>query len=205
MCSAPTSTSCLFPKVLRAAAVLLIAAATSAAAEDIAFTVRIAGPPDLETGTRATITVPLLIMNGGASRTLDVEPVLPDGWRAVAGSGEVSLGADAEELRLVSILVPSHAAAGRHAVRFAVRETRDGGASAEVQLAVTVRAEPALSLLLLERPPFVVAGATYLVAFALVNTGNTLVRPGLSVSESLGLPVELPPDPGPCRRAASSP
>ena len=197
MYSAPTSTSCLCPKVLRAAAVLLIAAATSAAAADIAFTVRIAGPPDLETGTHATITVPLLITNRGTSRTLVVEPMLPDGWRTVAGSGDVSLGPDAEELRLVSILVPSHATAGRHAVRFTVRETRDGGAAAEVQLAVTVRAEPALSLLLLERPPFVVAGATYMVAFALVNTGNTLVRPGLSVSESLGLSVELPPDPGP--------
>jgi hypothetical protein len=192
MCSAPTSAWCLRSRRLLAAACILLAAAVSAAAQDIAFSIRIAGPTSPVVGTRQTLTASLAVTNGPLEHTLVVETVLPAGWRVVAGGDAFTLAPGREDLRLLSVLVPSSAPAGHYLLKITVRETREGGASATVELPVTVRDEPALSLYLLERPPFVVAGAPCTALFMLVNTGNVIVHPVLSAHENLGLAVELP-------------
>ena len=68
----------------RAIAILLLSLATAAGAQEQPLTLRATGADTLEAHTRQTLTFVLTSGNGGPQRrSLTLEYLLPDGWKAL--------------------------------------------------------------------------------------------------------------------------
>ncbi len=195
MFSGRTSASCSSRSIPHFAALaLLLASAVGAGAAEAAggITIAPAGPSEIAARVRQPVVIPLLLENRGAAATVGIEPVLPPGWIALTVPDPAPLPAASRDTRVVSVLVPSRAQAGRYALRFRARIDDSPDAAAECEIGLTVAAEIVLELKLLEKPPFVVAGSAYTASFLLTNTGNAPAAVRLDVYSTASQPLTLP-------------
>jgi hypothetical protein len=102
------------------------------------------------------------------------------------------LPAESRDTRVISVLVPSRAPAGRYLLRFRASVADNPEPVAECEVGVTVATETALELKLLEKPSFVVAGAGYTASFLLTNAGNAPADVRLDVYSTASQPFTLP-------------
>lgn len=173
-------------------AVALLAPAFTAEAAEAFLSIRLVGPDTVEAKPRTTVAVALACATTALeTKTLAIEPVLPAGWKVLTAPEPSPVAPGAEDIRIVSLLVPEQAPAGMHAVAFRLRDTAASAAEAECVLRIVVRAEIAVELRLLEAPSFVVAGSTYEARFALRNAGNAPARLALEASASGSEPLAL--------------
>jgi hypothetical protein len=122
---------------------------------------------------------PLTLPVGGGTGALRVEA--PPNWRVLVPQGE------GPAVRLVTLLVPADALAGRYPVRIA----SGGGGGMEVVVEVPTLRRIELVHTASERR-FVVAGQAFPVAYLVSNRGNTPAEVVLAVSPSFGQATEVP-------------
>ena len=161
------------------AAALLAVLTLGAAAEANAQTIR-AGRRDTITAG-ATVTAAFSIHNPTGNITQLTPRVLaPADWTVLVGVGPLALAPGASEMIMVSVAVPSRAAAGIYAIR--VHATN----SVSDSIMVRVTQRRALEVTLVDRPAFVVAGREYETKFLVRNRGNVPAVLRLDVRSSLG-------------------
>jgi hypothetical protein len=91
----------------------MVAIAARAGAQESPLSLRVTGADTFEAHTRQAITFALAVSNEGPQRrTLALEYLLPDGWKALTPESPFSLEPSAHDLRVVSFLIPSRAPAG---------------------------------------------------------------------------------------------
>ena len=193
MCSAPTSTWCLRSRTLLAAAFLLLAAA----APPLPRTSRSpSGSPDrpARTRTRQDLTASLVVTNGpiASGRSWSSRSSRQGGGPSTGGDAFTLAAGDRGRApprhpRPLRARLP-----GRYRPAITVRETREGGASATVELPVTVRAEPGLVPVPRSSGPRSWSRSPRTRRRSCSSTPATRrAHPSSSVAENLGLPVEL--------------
>ncbi|HEU4455827.1 MAG TPA: hypothetical protein VFR81_22370, partial [Longimicrobium sp.] len=117
------------------------------------------------------------------------EARLPAGWPALSPGAARPAEPGESSVRIVATVVPRGAAAGRYAIRYALRA--EGPASDSV--VVSVRERRALEAALEEAPRFAVAGAEYALAFRVANRGNVRARVRLEAESGRGFPARAEP------------
>ena len=187
---APASSSSA--KALRLAAVLLLLTVGVASVGSEPLSLRVAGPDTVQVGTRRTITFPLKIENSGSKVvTLRLERALPAGWKSLTEESPFHIDAGANDLRLISILVPSSALAGTYSARYWVHDLEDPEIQAECTMRIDVSPEAWLEIRLLDSPRFVIAGEEYVCSFVVTNRGNTDLHFDLLVHSSSDFPARI--------------
>ena len=96
---------------------------------------------------------------------------LPANWTALTGAGEMAVAPGESGMLMLSVAVPSRAAAGVYPVRVVVTTTQDPQG---VMDSVIVRVPPrrGVEVALQDRPGFVVSGRSYQTTFVVRNRGN---------------------------------
>jgi len=193
MFSAPKSTSLSHDrKILCAATILFLICAVTASAQDGPLSLRTTLSNALEAHPRQVVSLALTVANQGpGSRTLVLEPVLPEGWKALYQETPFVLGPSSSGVHVVSFLLPSQALAGSYSLTYRVRDPEDPSAVASCRFALVVLPEFSLELRLLESPSFVVAGREYAATFVLTNTGNVRTPVKVDVESDSLLPYEV--------------
>lgn len=122
----------------------------------------------------------------GRDEVLEEGLVLPQGWQAVVPPAPFTLPSGARIVRILAVLVPADAPAGRYVIGYTMRSQRDYALQNRADLAVQVRPVRKLAFVIEEKPDSVIAGEGYRVRLRLLNQGNTPVQVTLSAT---GTPV----------------
>ena len=159
----------------------------SAAAQQPDLSVKRMGAARLTVEAGGLATLIFQLSNRSATeRTVQGAVDLPPGWQLVIPEQAVTLPSREEDLRLLRIALPAHAAAGLYVLRYGVAGT---GARDSVLVAVPERRR--IGVAVREAPRFITAGAAYEVLFELRNTGNAPALIRLALSGSDGVPARL--------------
>ena len=149
----------------------------SVAARDTAFIV--AAPA-------ATISTALRITNSSAERIALVPAItLPAEWSAPVGAMPFSLSGGETDSWIVSVRIPSRAAAGRYVIGLAARDSA-GGIVVRDSIAIEVKAFRSLELSLTNHPTYSVSGDAFRSTFLLQNKGNVSTTVALRGTSGLG-------------------
>lgn len=118
-----------------------------------------------------TVTAAFTVSNASGD-IVHVTPVLrtPADWPVLMGSTPFALAPNSSGMLMLSVVVPSRAAAGTYAVGVIV------GARASDSVWVRVPQRRVLEVTLLDKPGYIVSGEPYTVHFLVRNRGNTLTR-----------------------------
>lgn len=100
---------------------------------------------------------------------------LPPNWQAVIPPAPFTLAPNGQTNRILAVLVPISASAGRYEIRYIARSQRDYALQAVVTIAVEVLPVRKLVFVVEDKPDFVVAGQPYRAQLRLLNQGNTPV------------------------------
>jgi hypothetical protein len=169
-----------------------IASAGMAAAQDSPLSLRALGADSVEAYARQPVTFVLSVGNEGAdSRTVSLDPLLPEGWKALTRESEFTVEPSANELHLVSVLAPSATPAAEYIFRYRVRDINDSSTSAECKVKVVILPEISLGVQRLESPTFVIAGNEYVASFVITNTGNADAQADITVESGSSFPYEI--------------
>jgi hypothetical protein len=122
---------------------------------------------------------------------LSLDPLLPEGWKALTRDSEFTVEPSTTEVLVVSVLVPSRAAAAEYVLSYRVRDLGDSSVTAECSLRVVVLPEISLDVKRLESPTFVIAGSEYVVSFVITNSGNAEASAEIEVASGSSLPFEI--------------
>lgn len=129
----------------------------------------------------ASVSAVFTVRNGGSDTTRVVARVeVPADWTILVGGGALVLPPGAQEMLVVSTAVPMRAGAGSYVVRLSL----DGLAADSVL--VRVPARRGLDVAVVERPPYVVSGASYEAAFFVRNRGNVASLVRITARSTLG-------------------
>jgi len=167
-----------------------------------AQTVRVSAPERVEAESGMVISLPVRVVATG-EMTLRLDPVLPPGWSILIPPPAMSMSPGTPATRIVSIQIPSSAAAGVWRVAFRVRgqpdDTAAAGPGAEGSLPaaeteITVTERTSLTLSLVDAPSRVRAGAPVEATFAIENTGNHTASFRIEAESSLQYDTRVAPD-----------
>lgn len=167
-----------------AAAVFVTVAAS---AQSTSFSVKARQAP-LAINPGATATLVVIASNGSAAEGRVTPSVdLPQGWQVVTGLLPLTLGAGEAEALVVSIAAPASATAAAYPVRIWVAfDGVNGREAASDSLVVTVREHRSIALVLIDKPPYVVAGDKYEARLLVLNRGNSAADVTLAARSSRG-------------------
>lgn len=114
------------------------------------------------------------VRNGsGESVSLVPRFTTPAGWNVVIGGAPFAVQASASETYLVSVGVPARAAAGRYVIGVALDVARRTDASVSDSIVVEIEERRAVDVRVVDSPPYVMAGAEYVLGFTIFNRGNS--------------------------------
>lgn len=168
-----------------AVALALVACGAAARAQAPTLTLASRGRAGVITDAGSTVSTVFAVANGGpAAVTVTPRIAAPAGWSVVMGRTPFVLARRGSDTWIVSIAVPVRAPAGRFVVP--VVALVDGGVAAHDSLVVAVRERHALALMLVDAPPYVIAGHPYHTNFLLRNRGNGTARVRLSARTARG-------------------
>ena len=163
------------------------APAHASCAEQPGVTAALKWPASLSTQPRAVLALSFEVMNTGGNTVEVVEHiVLPDGWSLVTRPATLTLAPGQSRIRLHSVAVPAHAAAGDYDLLFELLDSIDASTRARVCLTVPVASVAALTVATVSLPAHVVAGSCYVARFLLTNAGNGAAAVSLDTTEQEG-------------------
>jgi len=116
----------------------------------------------------------------GRSEVVEESLLLPEGWQAVVPPMPFTLPSDEQVVRILAVLAPANAPAGRYQIGYTARSQRDYALQDQAVIAVQVLPVRKLAFVIEEKPDSVIAGEGYHVQLRLLNQGNTPVRMRLS-------------------------
>lgn len=151
---------------------VVLAAASSANAQNSSLSAALLSPPDTSIAPGDSVVISLQARNNGASPlSVSTAAVTPDGWAYMALPETVELAPGAQEIIFISVSVPNDAPAGGYSI--SVSAAAPGAASVGYKVSVQVTAVEGLRLALTEEPrAMVVAGTDIGASFSLSNLGN---------------------------------
>ncbi|MEX2178911.1 MAG: hypothetical protein WD801_09390 [Gemmatimonadaceae bacterium] len=134
----------------------------------------------------ATVTAAFTVVNR-RDEAVQVMPhvELPETWTMLTGGALLPVPPRSTEMLMLSIVVPSRAAAGVYPVRLTVTTTANPEGVMD-SILVLVQPRRAVEITLLDRPGFVVSGKGYEATFLVRNRGNVAGRMRLTARGSLG-------------------
>jgi hypothetical protein len=143
-------------------------------------------PEAIKADAGGTITGTFQVRNPSLD-SLTVLPRIsaPADWAVIFGDSPFSLGPRARDTWLVSVRIPSRAAAGRYAVRLRAIDAWGHFLLAD-SLLVDVRSRRGVEIALAERPTYAVSGTPYQGSFLVHNVGNVAGTFSLRARSSAG-------------------
>lgn len=172
-------------RLVLAGAAATLFMATQASAQEL--TVRVRQPASVVV-PGATVTIVALASNKTAHDTVIIPKVtVPAGWQVLNGESALPVKGDATEACLISVVVPSGAAAGAYPIFMDLGFAGQTGAPAVRDSALVIVGEHrSVTLALLDKPAYALAGSSYDATFRIVNRGNSAANIQLSARSSVG-------------------
>ncbi len=130
---------------------------------------------------------------------------LPPGWHSVVPAGSFTVQERGSAMRLISVQVPRSAPPAAYPIHYEVLPPsvhEDGPRPSKVVLVVSVSAQPDLSVSLMSRGGFIMAGEPHVARFQVINSGNVQLitqLAGESGANATATPRHTGSRPGPCR------
>jgi len=141
-----------------------------------------AGNPAVEPGRLLTRNVVVLNRTGEAQEVVE-EVGLPEGWLRLSTADPVfSVGAGANQIRIVAFSVPGSGGSGRRTIRYRLRSRSKNAVLAETEIPIEVRPVGRVEVQWSEAPTMVLAGEPIPLTATLHNRGNCPVEVDLRVS-----------------------
>ena len=120
----------------------------------------------------------------GRDEVLEEGLILPEGWQAVVPPMPFTLPSGERAVRILAVLVPANAPAGRYEIGYTVRSRRDYALQYKAVIAVQVLAVRKLAFVIEEKPDSVIAGEGFRAQLRLLNQGNIPAQVRLSAESS---------------------
>ena len=154
--------------------------------------VEILGPSFVEARPREVVTLSFLVTNSTPEERVFLETIdLPEGWKLLFPMTTFPLKGGENEVRLVSIIVPPAAAAGKYTVTYLVKDSSYPFVGGYTRVEVNVLPLLGLEAITQEAPLYATAGESYDVSFQVINRGNAPVRVTIEIESGKGFPATV--------------
>ncbi|MGQ9779879.1 MAG: COG1470 family protein [Bacillota bacterium] len=154
--------------------------------------VEILGPSFVEARPREVVTLSFLVTNSTPAERVFLETIdLPEGWKLLFPMTTFPLKGGENEVRLVSIIVPPTAAAGKYTVTYLVKDASYPFVRGYTRVEVNVLPLLNLEAITQEAPLYATAGESYEVSFQVINRGNAPVRVTIEIECEKGFPATV--------------
>jgi len=143
----------------------------------------------------SVFTTVFSVVNGSPD-TLHVIPEIqaPAGWAVILGESPFHLSPRQSDTWVISVGIPARTIAGKYAVRVRLQDTKLAPRSGSSDsIVIRVKEHRGLALTLLDRPTYVIAGASYQLSFLLRNRGNAPAIVVLSAQTPTGRAISVDP------------
>lgn len=139
-----------------------------------------------------TVTAVLVVENRSHDAlTLSPRVAVPLDWSVVTGTQVFPLAAGKSDTWVISLAVPSRAAAGRHVIPLELTAASDDRSLVRDSLTVDVDERRAIEVMPMDHPAWVMAGKAYIASFLVHNAGNGLSSIHLIARDARGTRVQL--------------
>jgi len=154
--------------------------------------IRTESPTFLEAKPKEVLTLAFQVINLTAQRRELAEEIeLPEGWQLIIQGFPFLVGAEEEEVRLLSFLVPITTLAGDYKVIYRLKDINHPSVNSEREVQVKVLAVLKIEIIPQDVLSYVVAGEVYETVFKVVNQSNMGVEINLEVSTPGDYPIQL--------------
>ncbi|MGI9141273.1 MAG: COG1470 family protein, partial [Gemmatimonadaceae bacterium] len=168
-------------------AILLVAAPARAQKGPFSLVSRQTVPISVDPGATATM---VMLVSNHSDADAEATPTitLPTGWQVVTGSASFSLKAGETDALVISVGIPGGSPAGSYPI--VIGSGGLAGATAwqtePESVFVVVREHRSIGLVLLDKPPYAVAGENYEARLRVINRGNSTADVRMAARSSLG-------------------
>ncbi len=146
----------------------------------------------VETKPRSNVTLVVKVHNNSNERrTVNSILELPDLWSEIIGSKPLTIDPGQSKTSIVSLFVPQETRTGSYNVSYKAFDSTNVEPVAELDFDIHVLPHLAIETRIVNAPPYVTAGETIPVSFAVMNRSNTSIEAEITISGGYGFQIEI--------------